>query len=47
MIEDLPYLFFPRDEEGKYKDDIDSPFWVKILFLLLFGFMAAMAAIAS
>jgi hypothetical protein len=47
LIEDFYYLFFPRDEEGVYKDDIDSPFWVKIIILLFIGLMAGCVAMLS
>jgi len=47
LIEDFYYLFFPRDEEGVYKDDIDSPFWVKVLILLFIGLMMAFVGMVS
>lgn len=47
LFEDFYYLFFPRDEEGVYKEDIDSPLWVKILIMLIIVFMGCMVAIAS
>ncbi|MDI1323406.1 MAG: hypothetical protein PSV36_11700 [Algoriphagus sp.] len=47
LFEDFYYLIFPRDEEGVYKTDTDSPLWVKILIVAFIGFMCFMLAIAS
>ena len=47
LFEDFYYLFFPKDEEGVYKTDIDSPLWIKIVIIVIIGFMCFMVAISS
>ncbi|SDD44540.1 hypothetical protein SAMN04488104_103027 [Algoriphagus faecimaris] len=47
LIEEFYYLIFPRDEEGKYKTESDSPFWVKIVILVFILLMCVVLAFST
>lgn len=47
LIEDFYHLFFPKDEKGIYKNDIDSSIRFKVVILLTIGLMVFLIAISS